>query len=254
MIDELSRMQKLRRDFDAKKLIKDSDTISVKDLTCKTPDGKTLYDNINIDIPQGNSIVIMGPSGCGKSSFLRILGGLWTFESGTVMRPEKIGRGGIFFVPQRPYIAYMGTLKDQIVYPETSNDYARQNLNDDKLVQILKDVKMDYLLERSKDGLAYKCNWEDMLSGGEQQRLGFARLFYHQPKYAIMDESTSALDIAVETACMQKCMDLGITCVSVAHRPSVVPFHKNIMKLDGKGSYTLLPVADLPADYFTAGH
>jgi ABC-type uncharacterized transport system fused permease/ATPase subunit len=147
----------------------------------------------------------------------------------------------------------MGSLKEQLVYPDTANDYDRQNEDDAKLVQILMDVKMDYLLERNVQGLSFKCNWEDMLSGGEQQRLGFARLFYHHPSYAIMDESTSALDVVVEDACMQKCLDLNITMISVAHRPTVVPFHENIMKLDGKGSFKLLKVADLPADYFAVG-
>ena len=77
-----------------------------------------------------------------------------------------------------------------------------------------------------------------MLSGGEQQRLGFARLLYHKPHFALMDESTSAMDVELEAHCMRLCVDQGITCVSVGHRPSLLPFHNHMLTLDGHGGST----------------
>lgn len=77
-------------------------------------------------------------------------------------------------------------------------------------------------------------------SGGEMQRLGFARLFYHRPRFAIMDESTSALDTALEASCMRKCNELNITCISVAHRPSLLQFHKNMLQLDSQGGFRMV--------------
>ena len=65
-------------------------------------------------------------------------------------------------------------------------------------------------------------NWEDILSGGEQQRLGIARLLYHSPDYAIMDECTSSLDVDTESKCLMNCVKMNSTMISVAHRPTVI--------------------------------
>lgn len=74
-------------------------------------------------------------------------------------------------------------------------------------------------------GLDEIASWEDVLSGGEQQRLVFARVALARPAYAVMDEPTSALDIRMEEVCMRLLADAGITLLSVAHRPSVEQFH-----------------------------
>ena len=106
-------------------------------------------------------------------------------------------------------------------------------------------------------------SWDSMLSIGEQQRLAFARLLYHKPKYALMvcqiarhllatslpclqlpclcvlyclqDEATSALDVDMQKRVMGLVMQAGITPISVAHRPSLVLFHQDMLRLDGAG-------------------
>ena len=82
-------------------------------------------------------------------------------------------------------------------------------------------------------------NWAETLSGGEQQRLGFARLLYHMPAFALLDESTSAMDVALEAHCMTLCATKGITCVSVGHRPTLKQFHEVCLTLDGAGGYSV---------------
>jgi ABC-type uncharacterized transport system fused permease/ATPase subunit len=72
-------------------------------------------------------------------------------------------------------------------------------------------------------------------SGGEQQRLGFARLLYQRPMFALLDESTSAMDSALEEHCMRAATAAGITCVSVGHRPTLRAFHASCLTLDGAG-------------------
>ena len=80
------------------------------------PDGTALFHNFTYTVQPGSSVMVMGASGVGKSSLLRVIGGLWPFDSGRLRRPLTTGHGGCFFLPQRPYIT-QGTLRQQVVYP-----------------------------------------------------------------------------------------------------------------------------------------
>jgi putative ATP-binding cassette transporter len=190
---------------------------------------KLLVKDLDLRIGSGDSLCIMGPSGCGKSSLLRVLGGLWAVDEGTITRPVEVGSNGIFFVPQQSYTPE-GNLRDQVIYP-----HVESLVPDAELVDILNFVELGYLAE--KHTMDVVMPWGDMLSGGEQQRLGFARLFYHKPAYAIMDEATSALDVALEHKCLHHCNELGITMISVVHRPSAMQHHRKVLRLDGTGSF-----------------
>jgi len=216
-----------------KKTIVDSPTVQFHNITISTPKNRTLIRDFNLEVEKNNHIVIMGASGSGKSSILRILAGLWVPISGFVSHPLKIGRNGIFFVPQRSYIV-LGSLREQLIYPHLLKQC---NMTDLQLKEILEKVNLSYLLETMT--LDTGVNWEDVLSGGEQQRLGIARLLYHSPDYAIMDECTSALDVETEAKCLTNCVNMNSTMISVAHRLTVVPYHKTLCKIDGNGGYSI---------------
>lgn len=227
------------RRFDVEQRIQDGTYVAVKDVTVRSPSGALLFADMTFEIHAAEPLIIMGPSGAGKSSLLRVLGGLWPFEKGFIRRPLLVGHQGSFFVPQRPYIT-AGTLREQLLYPHLP---AQQMVDDIELIDLLREVEMEYLVRR-KGGLEAVEDWSDALSGGEQQRLGFARLLYHRPKFAFMDESTSALDEPLEARCMYLCQQAGITTISVGHRPTLIKFHSRVLRLDGAGSFTLEPVAD----------
>jgi len=63
-----------------------------------------------------------------------------------------------------------------------------------RLRHLLREVDLEYLVDR-EEGLGAEVNWGELLSLGEQQRLGMARLFYHKPKFAILDECTSGVTV-----------------------------------------------------------
>ena len=71
---------------------------------------------------------------------------------------------------------------------------ARDAIDGTRLRELLREVDLEYLVDREED-LGAEVNWGELLSLGEQQRLGMARLFYHAPKFAILDECTSGVTV-----------------------------------------------------------
>lgn len=79
--------------------------------------------------------------------------------------------------------------------------------------------------------------WRDVLSGGLQQRVAMARLYYHKPKYAILDECTSSVTSEMEKVMYDNAKSLGITLMTVSHRRSLWKYHTRILQFDGQGKY-----------------
>jgi len=87
-----------------------------------------------------------------------------------------------------------------------------------------------------------ELNWENVLSGGEQQRLVMTRLLYHKPMFAALDESTSAVDQKMEKMLYRMCHEAGVTTFSVGHRDNLIPLHKYLLKIGNQdGSHRLIP-------------
>lgn len=213
----------------------DSEHFALDDVSLMTPDGaRTLFHNLNIDLPADNNLVIVGNSGIGKSSLLRAIAGLWTQGKGAVRRPLL---SDIFFLPQRPYML-LGTLKDQLLYPNTG-----RKLPENELRKVLEKVNLNDLPERV-GGFGKVLDWADLLSLGEQQRLAFARLLVNQPKFAVLDEATSALDASNEANLYHLLNELGIHYISVGHRSSILPYHNFVLHLQGEDAWRLLPVKE----------
>ena len=158
--------------------------------------GEELLEELNMVVSQQQHVLIIGPNGSGKSAVARIIAGLWPVYRGLVSRPRATGTDGIMFLPQRPYLS-PGTLRDQVIYPHTEMDMKASGRRDSELQAILDEVRLSYLPTR-EGGWDTRKEWKDVLSGGEKQRMGFARLLYHEPRYAVVDEGTSAVSSDVE--------------------------------------------------------
>lgn len=221
------------------KLIFRNNLIKFDKVPLVTPNGDVLVPEISFEIKSGMNVLVCGPNGSGKSSLFRILGELWPLFGGEVIKPP---RGKLFYIPQRPYMT-LGCLRDQVTYPHTGAEAARRGASDDKLSEYLRRVQLEYLLGR-EGGFDAVADWLDVLSGGEKQRIAMARLFYHQPQFAILDECTSAVSVDVEGSMYKYCRDVGITLLTVSHRKSLWQHHEYVLHLDGRGSYSFKPIEE----------
>ena len=203
--------------------------VDFQGVTIMTPKrDQTLVKELSIELKSGG-LLIVGGSGNGKSSLLRALAGLWTAGAGTIVRPSL---DQCVFLPQRSYLI-LGSLRNQLMYATR-----RRGISDQELEKVLRQVGLDTALERVH-GLGAVANWNSLLSAGEQQQLAFARLFLAKPKYAFLDEATTAIDSATEATLYQMLTNHVTAFISVGYRANLARYHRLILQINEDSSWYL---------------
>lgn len=199
------------------------DAIEMTGVDIVTPGGLCLAKDLTLSVVPGKSLMVTGRNSTGKTSLFRCLAGLWSVPRGHVRLPS----GGMQLVPQKCY-SVTGTLGDQVAYPHYLPKEKRTTEHEDRMLSAMESVGVAYLVEREGGWDAAK-RWEDTLSLGEQQRIALARVLYHKPAFAVLDECTDAVSVDVEKTLYQALFDASVTCITISKRLALEDFHdKNL--------------------------
>ena len=194
--------------------------VYLRQLSITLHDGKLMIDGAEVTVSPGEKVLVKGEAGSGKSTLIHAMAGLWPWGSGEILRPEG---ADIAFMPQRPYFP-LGTLRAALLYP-----HAEQQVRDEKIQDILMRCGLEHLIPRIDE----TDQWGSLLSGGEQQRLAFARVLIHPPDILIMDEPTSWLDELSQFRMMEYVRDLlpDTMVIHAGHRAGLERFHDREIQL-----------------------
>jgi putative ATP-binding cassette transporter len=184
-------------------------------------DGSAVVNEADVEITAGEKVLVVGESGTGKSTLVRAIAGLWPWGGGDIL----INLEGVFFMPQQPYVP-LGTLRRAVTYP-----LSPEAVDDAVIRTTVEEVGLGHFLDRLDEE---NTHWENILSGGEKQRLAFAHVLIHRPNIIVMDEATAALDPVSQDQLMRLVLERlpEATVVSVGHRAELEAFHTRKLVLE----------------------
>jgi len=196
--------------------------LKIENLELELPQGRPLLSSATIELKPGEHVLVTGPSGAGKSTLFRALAGIWPYWKGRIKLPKG---ARLLFLPQKPYLP-VGSLKHAVCYPEDANRFSDEEIRESLKAAGLQPFADD--LERSE-------NWAQVLSGGEQQRLAFARALLNRPDWLFLDEATASLPDEDQAALYRLLRERlpNTTVISIGHRASLADFHQKRLNWQG---------------------
>jgi putative ATP-binding cassette transporter len=206
--------------------------LTLEHLALSLPQGTPLLSDTSLRLAPGENVLITGPSGAGKSTLFRAMAGIWPYWKGAIKLPKG---ARLLFLPQKAYLP-IGTLKDALAYPAQS-----EAVSEEDAAEALAAVGLGNL---SPD-LAREENWGQVLSGGEQQRVAFARALLNKPEWLFLDEASASLPEQAQAdlyALLRERLP-QTTLVSIGHRDSLAQFHAKRLRWEvGAGKPQLAAV------------
>ena len=186
------------------------EALRLRNVSVTLDDGSAVVNEADVDIAPGEKVLVVGESGTGKSTLVRAISGLWPWGQGEILIQPN---ARLVLMPQQPYVP-LGNLRRAATYPQSPDE-----VDDGVIRKTMEDVGLGQFADR----LDEEARWESILSGGEKQRLAFARVLMQQPDIVVMDEATAAPDAPEPNQLMRRLLGRlpKRTVVTVGHGESV---------------------------------
>ena len=189
--------------------------------------------NVNLDIDSGELLALLGPSGCGKTTLLRIIAGLETPDSGSILFSGEdttdvhVRERNVGFVFQHYALFRHMTVFENVAFGlrvKPRGERPSEAQIKQKVTDLLKLVQLDWIADR----------YPSQLSGGQRQRIALARALVMQPQLLVLDEATSAMDWESQAAFARTVAALRghTTVLVIAHRLSMVAVADHVIALN----------------------
>lgn len=213
---------------------------------------RRILNGISIDIEPGEAVGVIGPSGSGKTTLARLLVGVATPTTGAIRLdgaalhqwdPIQLGNA-IGYLPQDVEL-FDGTIAENIARldPQADDKAVVEAAQKAQIHDTVLAFPLGYRTDIGANG--------SLLSAGQRQRVALARCFYGNPKLIVMDEPNSNLDGEGELAFVRsvdRARELGITTVTIAHRPSVLQSVDKVLVLQNGETKLFGPTHEVMAE------
>ncbi len=199
------------------------------------PDGPTVLDGVQLDIPAGRTVAVVGATGSGKTTLTLLLARLWDPGSGVIRLDARDVRDFAAGELARE-LAYVA--QDAFLFDDTvrGNIALRSDLAEDRVEWAARLAHAHEFVCALPDGYETRVGERGVaLSGGQRQRLALARALAQRPRLLVLDDATSAVDPSVEAAILRNLRDaeLPATVLIVAYRPSSIALADEVVFVDG---------------------
>ncbi|MBQ8305487.1 MAG: ABC transporter ATP-binding protein [Blautia sp.] len=200
--------------------------IEFRDVSFRYPDGdEFVLRHFDLTVPKGRNVAIVGETGAGKSTLVNLLCRFYEPTEGKLLIDGRDARersqlwlhSHIGYVLQTPHL-FSGTVRDNL-------RYGKPDATDEEILQALRLVSAEQVLNRMEDGLDSEVGeGGELLSTGEKQLLSFARAILADPRILVLDEATSSIDTVTEKAIQNAISTVieGRTSFIIAHRLSTI--------------------------------
>jgi ABC-type multidrug transport system fused ATPase/permease subunit len=235
MLDILDSESNVRQNPGASDVGELEGEITFEDLDFCYKEGEWVFNKFNLKIKKGEKLAVVGHTGAGKTSLVSLLARYYEFQGGSIkidgidIRDMTLDsfRRNLGKVQQDVYL-FSGTIEDNI-------RYGRQNASDEDLLNAIKAVHAEELIEYLPEGLQTQVGERGKsLSAGQRQLISFARALLTDPKILILDEATSSVDAYTE-AIIQEALEILLTdrtSIIIAHRLSTIINADRIIVMD----------------------